>query len=294
MKRRNIDRVFDRLWKEAGQRMSCQPDDAVINREGSGSASISGDMSWTKVCSALADGSLRSHNYRRLVAVKQVVETVGVSDARFYAKRIKQWNPEWLEDPKVAEIDKWGNPMRCPRLLLGTSRAFSPTTLRYLATASWLKRSGKLHKGTRIVEIGVGFGGLAAMNSIVSGVNTTLVDLPQVEKAALLMLSENGLKGCAELSGGIAPSSVPFVISNYAFTELSADLQNDYLEHYLKKAEHGMIMSNAGVFASMIGGRSDEELVAWLRGSGIPASIESDHELLSPVDALCGVRLIHW
>lgn len=294
MKRRIIDRILDRLWSEAGQRMALQTQQEIASREGSGSTSISGNMSWTKVCSALVDGSLQSHNYRRLIAVKQVVETVGLSDARFYAKRIRHWAPEWLNHQKVGDVDGWGNPMRCPRLLLGTKRAFSPTTLRYLATALWLKRSGKLPGGARIVEIGVGFGGLVAMNALVSRATTILVDLPQVEQAAQRMLTEIGLDDCAGLSDRFSETSIPLIISNYAFTELNRELQDAYLERYLKHSEHGMILSNAGVFAAMIGGRSDDELVAWLRSSGIPAMIESENELLSPIDALCGVRLIHW
>jgi hypothetical protein len=294
MKRGLIDRIQDRIWWEAGRRMACQTDESIARREGSGDASVSGNMAWTKLCSALVDGSLPSHNFRRLVDVKHVVETVGISDARFYAMRIKQWGPEFLDDRKVAEIDNWGNPMRCPRLLLGTSRAFSPTTLRYLATALWLKRNDKLPEGARIVEIGVGFGGLVAMNALVSGATTTLVDLPQVEQAAARMLTDTGLAAFAEPSEPFDPTSIQLAISNYAFTELNKDLQEAYLEKYLRHAEHGLILSNAGVFADMIGGRSDEELVAWLRSTGIPATIERENELLSSIDALCGVRLIHW
>ena len=294
MKRRLIDRIQDRLWREFGKRMSHRPDEAIVKREGGGNASISGDMPWAKVCSALADGTLPSDNFRRLIAVKQVVETVGISDALFYAKRIRQWGGKWLQAPEVRAIDDWGNPIRCPRLLLGTSRPYSPTTLRYLATALWLKRSGKLAEGSQILEIGVGFGGLAAMNALVSDASTVLVDLPQVELAAKRMLSETGLAHRAEFSSEFNQESIPLVISNYAFTELNTALQDEYLDRYLKHADHGMIISNAGVFAATIGGRSDDELVTWLRNAGIQASIESENELLSPIDALCGVRLIHW
>ena len=294
MKRRLIDRIQDRLWREVGQRLSLQPDKAIVRRNGGCDSSISGDMPWAEVCSALADGTLPSDNFRRLLAVKEVVETVGLSDARFYAKRIKQWGAEWVDDPNVMKFDDWGNPIRCPRLLLGTTRAFSPTTLRYLATALWLRRSGKLSEGSRVLEIGVGFGGLAAMNGLVSKAITTLVDLPKVELAASRMLSENGLAQCAELRAEVSLTSIPLVISNYAFTELNTKLQDEYLDKYLKHAEHGMIVSNAGVFAATISGRSDDELVAWLQSAGVPAIIESENDLLSPIDALCGVRLIHW
>ena len=86
------------------------------------------------------------------------------------------------------------------------------------------------------------------------------------------------------------------MILNYAFSELSTATQDDYLERYLSHARHGVIVSNAAVFADRIGGRSDDELVQWLRNARIPASIKDEQtcDLLTPIDALCGVRLIHW
>jgi hypothetical protein len=292
MPRPLTDRLLDRLWREVGQRFAHE---APLDPDTAGcSASISGDMPWAKMCSCLADGTLSSRDFRRLRAVKNVVETVGISDARFYVQRIRQWGGEWLENPAVATVDDWGDPIRCPRMLLGTARPFSPTTLRYLATALWLKRSGKLPEGAPIVEIGVGFGGLAAMNALVSKSRTHLVDLPQVGQAALRMLEETGLKGHGMAGSDDMPAQIPLLISNYAFTELNTELQDAYLDKYLKHARHGMIVSNAGVFAGTIGGRTDDELMTWLRNAGLPAAIESDNELLSPIDALCGVRLIHW
>jgi hypothetical protein len=254
-------------------------------------------MPWASVCGAYADGTLDGRHFRRLKAVKHVVETVGITEARFYVQRIKEWGPKWLDHPMVLRLDDWGDPIRCPAMLLGTSRPFSPTTLRYLATALWLERSGKMTPGAQIHEIGVGFGGLAAMNAIVSGTTTFLVDLPQVERAAIRMLSELGLNGSAmRANEADRKEDIPLVISNYAFSELSAGLQDDYLAHYLIRAKHGVIVSNAAVFSSHIGGRTDQEIVNWLRGADISVSMEDfrDNDLLTPIDALCDVRLIHW
>jgi len=50
----------------------------------------------------------------------------------------------------------------------------------------------------------------------------------------------------------------------------------------------------ASLIASIIGGRSVEKLVEWLGKAGIPARAEQDHELLTPIDTLCKVSLIHW
>lgn len=251
-------------------------------------------MPWIDACAAYADGRIDSHDFRRLRAVTSVVETVGLTDARFYAERIREWGGDWLQNPEVKVIDAWGNPIRCPRLLLGTNRAFSPTTLRYLATALWLNREGYINRETRIVEIGVGFGGLTAMNAVVSGAKTFLVDLPQVSRSTLRMLSENNLEGYGIHDGESKPTEIDLVISNYAFTELSADLQDTYLRQYLLPAKHGVIISNAAVFSTSIKGRDDEQLITWLNAAGIPAIAESSNTLLSPIDALCGVRMIRW
>lgn len=251
-------------------------------------------MPWVSVCANLADGKLATCNFRRNPAVRDIVETVGAVEGRFYAARIREWGSEWLADPEVEKIDSWGNPLRWPALLLGSPRAFSPTTLRYLATALWLKKNGYLSHGAGIVEIGVGFGGLAAMNALVSGSFTTLVDLPQVERCALRMLEETSLAGHAKSSAETPARPAALVISNYAFTELSASIQEEYLARYLKQADHGVIVSNSSIFSRSIEGRSDQELIAWFRSEGIPAKLETVNELLSPGDHLNGVTLIHW
>jgi hypothetical protein len=246
------------------------------------------------MCSAFAEGSMGSRNFRRNSAIRDIVETVGAVEGRFYARRIREWNPEWLTDPRIDEIDAWGDPVRWPGFLLGAPHAFSPTTLRYLATSLWLKKNGYLASGANITEIGVGFGGLAAMNALVSGTFTTLVDLPQVERAALRMLEENKLADRAALGSESDDAVIDLVISNYAFTELNAAIQEDYLHKYLKRATRGVIVSNSSVFAKSIQGRSDDELVAWLRNAGLDAKLDLSNEILGPGDHLNGVTLIHW
>lgn len=288
------DRIRDRLWQIVTNRLSLDiqvPAKTAVT----GNSSVSGDRPWIDFCAAFANGSIGSQNFRRHRAVRDIVETACPTEARHYVKLIHMLGGEFLADRQVLDIDGWGDPIRCPRLVLGASRSFSPTTLRYLATALWLRQMGKLNQGDKIVEIGVGFGGLPAMNMIVSGSPTVLVDLPEVEAAASRMLAETGLYPNAETSSNTSGvGAVPLVISNYAFTELSSALQDQLLEKYLRHAQHGLIVSNAAVFASGIKGRSDDDLVRWLRDAGIPATAENDNELLTPIDKLCRVRLIHW
>jgi hypothetical protein len=294
MKRRLLDRIHDRAWREIGERLKCHEGVPTVGTVDGPSSSISASMPWASICSAFADGRRESHNFRRNVAVRDVVETAGPVEGRFYARRIHEWGNEWLGDPAVTKIDTWGDPIRWPGPLLGTPGAFSPTTLRYLATALWLKNSGYLTHGLDVIEIGVGFGGLAAMNALVSGTITTLVDLPQVEHAAMRMLAENDLSRHARLSDGHGADPAHLVVSNYAFTELSRDVQNDYFEKHIRRASHCVIISNAAVFSGSIGGRTDDDLMAWFRSEGIPARLETTNRLLGPGDHLSGVRMIHW
>lgn len=294
MKRSLIDRIHDRSWREVGKLLSSRHKIVAAAKTNQAPVSVSEGMPWASLCSEYADGTRDSTGFRRHSAVRDVVETVGPVDGRFYAQKIREWGPEWLTNEAVMEIDRWGNPIRWPKWLLGTPNSFSPTTLRYLATALWLKRKGYLGPKSNILEIGVGFAGLAAMNALVSGAVTTLVDLPQVEAAAARMLTENGLAAQYQLSRTVRDSPMDLVISNYAFSELNAATQNEYFDKYIKHAAHCVIISNAVVFAESIQGRCDQELVAWFNAEGLPAKIESANELLCPGDHFYGVRMIHW
>lgn len=294
MKRPLLDRIHDRAWREVGEFLSAGRVPPVVAAADSLSSSISASMPWVTACADLAEGKRDSMNFRRSPAVRDIVETVGATDGRFYAARIREWGAGWLTNDAVRKIDSWGNPIRWPGFLLGTEKSFSPTTLRYLATALWLKRSGYLKQDSHIIEIGVGFGGLAAMNALVSGAVTTLVDLPEVERSAMRILNELGLAKYARLKRDDHENDVRLVISNYAFTELNASLQKDYFEKYLKHSVHGVIISNSAVFAASIRGHTDEDLVAWFQAEGLSAKLDSTNDLLSPCDRLCGVKLIHW
>lgn len=132
------------------------------------------------------------------------------------------------------------------------------------------------------------------MNALVSGTVTTLVDLPQVERAAMRMLAETGLSRHAGSSDGHDTNPAHLVVSSYAFTELSADVQDDYFKKHIIRAPHCVIISNASVFASSIGGRTDDDLIAWFRSEGIPAKLETTNSLLGPGDRMSGVSMIHW
>lgn len=294
MKRRPItDRLQDRLWTIRAQRkavdMPSAPGDVSL------AGSISGEMAWPLACTALADGVITSASFRRLRAVMEVVETLGPCDGRHHARLIRAAGcAEWLERPEVLALSSWGNPLLWPAVLLGTPHPMAPTSLRYLSHALWLRDEGMIVEKAHVAEIGVGYGGLVAMNALVSQASTTIVDLPDVQRAAMTMLAENSLAHVAAPAATESHTAFDCVISNYAFTELSTAWQDRMLKEFIAGSRHGMILSNARVFSQMIGGRSNGELLAALAQHGIEATCHADHPLLSPSDRACGSALIRW
>jgi hypothetical protein len=289
-----FDRLQDRLWTVRLQREALDLPSSVGCAAMGGS--ISGEMAWPQACAALADGLVSSEHFRRLRAVVDVVETLGPCDGRHHARLIRlAGHKDWLDDVKMLDLSSWGDPMLWPHVLLGVPHAIAPTSLRYLSHALWLRDQGLIPENGRVAEIGVGYGGLAGMNALVSHTKTTLVDLPDVERAAMRMLQENALEHAA-IPSAQSEGSEEFdcVISNYAFTELSTELQDQMLSRYIARSRHGMILSNAEVFSRQIGGRSNEELWLALKDHGIQASRHAEHPLFSPADRMCGSVLFVW
>jgi len=288
------DRIQDKLWSIRARHLAREMSDTYSSTSTDGS--ISGKMQWPQACHAFAEGRISSVGFRRLRAVMEVVETLGPCDGRHHARLIRQLgHTRWFDHPKTRAITTWGDPMRWPALLLSTPYPFPPTTLRYLSHALWLHDQGMIPQNADVVEIGVGYGGLAAMNAIVSNARTTLVDLPQVERAAMEMLTEIDLGECA-MPSSTAPeiAAIDCVISNYAFTELSAEFQDLMMVKYFAGARRGMILSNAKSFSQQIGGRSDNEILVALSNHGIEAKCHHQHPLLSSSDLACGSSLITW
>jgi hypothetical protein len=294
MKRALIDRIHDRLWTITGDWLEVKEQPSSTESISSGDASVSGTMDWPLACAALVSGQWTSHDFRKTHAVRQVVETVGPVDGRHYANYIKHIAPDYLTDHRVAAIDAWGDPIRWPGILLGTPQAFSPTTLRYLAHALWLNKKGFVKEGGTVVEIGVGFGGLAAMNALVSKATTLMVDLEPVAKAAMRQMHDLGFSHHVAIHDGKIHHSDFCVISNYAFTELSSELQDAYVDKFIRHADRGVILSNAAVFAQNIQGRNDDQITDLLRTVNIDSVKDYQASILCSADHTCKVCLIRW
>lgn len=294
MKRPLIDRIHDRLWSITGDWLDIKRPLPSIESIAADDGSISGTMDWPRACAALASGTWTSKNFRRIDAVRQVVETLGPVDGRHFGRWIRDNAPGHFTDKRVAAIDSWGDPIRWPAACLGTPRAFSPTTLRYLAHALWLKKEGFVKEGGTVCEIGVGFGGLAAMNAIVSNATTIMIDLPPVAEAAMLQMKELGLGNFASIDQSKAKSGDVCFISNYAFTELSREMQDTYANQFIRHADRGVILSNAAVFAGHMQSRDNNQIIELLAQHGAHANSESESSILCTSDRHHGNVIVGW
>ena len=294
MKRTLIDRIHDRLWKIAGDWLDVKEPIPSDENSPLSVESVSGSMDWPRACAALVNGTWTSENFRRTNAVRQVVETLGPVDGRHFAKWIRNKAPNYLFDQRVAAIDTWGGPIRWPAACLGTPRSFSPTTLRYLAHALWLNNKGFVKEGGTVIELGVGYGGLAAMNAIVSNATTFMIDLAPVTQAAIRQMNELGLGNFASTDHSIVKKNDVCFISNYAFTELSRDLQDHYVDQYVRHANRGVILSNADVFAKHMRSRNNDQIIQMLGIHGINATEDKISSILCPSDRDHGNVILAW
>lgn len=134
----------------------------------------------------------------------------------------------------------------------------SPTSLRYAFHAhlilAYLRRLGQTDP-VPIVEVGGGYGGLyIAIETFaplygVKLASYTIVDLPEVielqrQYTALLPCQTPLTLLSAETFGADAPADA-FLVSNYAFSELTADLRAEYQRVLFPKIRHGFMTWNA-------------------------------------------------
>jgi hypothetical protein len=154
---------------------------------------------------------------------------------------------EWMEEftKAIERIDSKG---RAKKYKFGSLGTFSPTLLRYLKVYVDLNSYfGPLDK-LRISEIGIGFGGQASLINLLGNTRDyNFYDIPPVLQLAQKFISEIGISGNFKYFDGRNPASneSDLVISNYAFSEINAELQKIYFENVVSKSPRGYITWNS-------------------------------------------------
>ena len=185
--------------------------------------------------------------FRRKYDYREILEHVDFELGQEYFFRIKELDPQFKTAQKsFNRNDSVGSPRsyRYPHF-----EKISPTTLRYIAVALDIEKEIDIKHTHKIVEIGAGYGGQAAILSrFIPNFKYFIYDLPLVQKLIGKYLSSLGMQNFTHMSLADPKEENEFdlVISNYAFSELPRNLQNEYLEKVLLKSKNGYLIMNSG------------------------------------------------
>ena len=210
--------------------------------------------------SRLLKSKKRLSDFRRKYDYREILEHVTYTQGKSYLEQIQEYSPqnyiELIEENKANDL--FGNPYEYQ--YPGVGRV-SPTTLRYISTAIDIFETIRLNKESVVAEIGVGYGGQAAILERMYGIrNYSAFDLPSVIQLSNVYLNSVNSKFKFTSSGLSSDKNTTWdvVISNYAFSELHRDLQLNYIEHVITKSKSGYMIMNSG--RSNITGRSEGKL----------------------------------
>ena len=223
--------------------------------------SISDENFYLKICELAASNQEVFSNFRRCHEYRLILEHVTKKFGKKYLL-IALRNESALEYYRRIKVQNdLGNPVMLKFKGIGHS---SPTTLRYLKVLiQILEIFGKLDDKI-ICEIGGGFGGQAHAIAVNQSVKSyILYDLPPVLELNKKFLGAIGTLDRFEFIDGRDPTerSSDLLISNYAFSELTRDVQLMYLERVVLKARSGYITWNELSYREL-GGLSVEELLS--------------------------------
>ena len=202
----------------------------------------------------------RLGGFRRKYDYREILEHVTYKQGKSYLEQIQKHSPQNYVEliNRNKENDLFGNPYEYQ--YPGVGRV-SPTTLRYISTAIDIFEIIRLNKESVVAEIGVGYGGQAAILERMYGIrNYSAFDLPSVIQLSNVYLNSVNSKLKFTSSGLSSDKNTTWdvVISNYAFSELHRDLQLSYIEHVITNSKSGYMIMNSG--RSNITGRSEGKL----------------------------------
>ena len=214
---------------------------------------------YEKAIDKIINSNFHLNRFRRIYNYREIVETVSYQQGRQYLARIERLgSPPASNFSKYFFNDSFGNPIRYRYPGVGK---VSPTTLRYISVAMELKRLFGSELMGAFVEIGVGYGGQASILKDFFNISEFgIYDLPDVQKLTKMYLTRVGksdnLKICSLTDDPIR--NWDLVMSNYAFSELPAELQKIYIEKVVSKSKRGYLIMNSGLYN--YSGRSDGKL----------------------------------
>ena len=196
---------------------------------------------YLNVCNYAANSDEFFKQFKSHPAYRHVLEHVSFEEGQQYLKEIDIDYLDKLEE--VKENDSLGSPVIYEYPSVGE---ISPTTIRYIKnTSDIVNKFGTSFDS--IVEIGGGYGGLCkVLSSFIKFEQYLLLDLEECNLLSRKYLSHFNLPTLSYRSEEIDEIDENFdlLISNYAFSECHKEVQQDYIERFIKKSNNFYIMHN--------------------------------------------------
>jgi hypothetical protein len=212
---------------------------------GSQLSSISDTNEYSKLLRAAAEDSATFSRFRSNSAYLKILDHVTYRQALQYRALVDLEDFPQITTEFIGKFSKIGGPLTFPfRDLHGE---VSTTFFRYLKVTRDLYGLFELGAAPVISEIGVGYGGqVALINQVFPSATFELYDLPEVHAVTAKFLHEIGVNTGVHYVDGRDPVPVAsdLVISNYAFSELAAEVQEQYLTNVILRASSGYLTWN--------------------------------------------------
>jgi len=208
--------------------------------------SISDTFNYKNVCKLAVENDNVFSNFKRHTDYTPILEHVDYNTGLGYLNYIKKYDLDIFNKIKTELCinDKIGNPVIYEYPDIGN---ISPTTLRYIKNVVDLKRLYGNFNNKKIIEIGCGYGGQCLILSKLFDIDEyTVIDLDEPLALTKKYLSEHNLN-INILSINDVPNYVKsndIVISTYAYSEISKEIQTDYYNYIIKNCKHGYFILN--------------------------------------------------
>lgn len=196
-------------------------------------------------------------NFKRMPEYQNILEHVTKQQGQDYLNIIRNRKDGIFNEAlkTVLISDSTGNPVK-----YSYDNVFiplSPTTLRYVKVASDLDRL--FGRGlSKVAEIGCGYGGQCLVNdALLEYKHAVLFDLPFVNELIERYLNYSLMNGAYKVKtiNQELPHSYDLVISNYAFSELPAQLQLTYIRKVMVNSKRGYLTMNSGIGGALNKGK---------------------------------------
>lgn len=216
--------------------------DNVIGKAGN---SLSEDGIYTKLCELASKEPEILAKFRACRSYRKILEHVSYRDGLKYLKLIKPGSLAMKSLEGIHSKKEIGSPATFHFRKFGQ---ISPTLFRYAKTHQDLIELFGEIKSFSVVEVGCGFGGQAVQLLENTGPRSYLiVDLPEVEGLIKVYLQEmnSSVNNVVSYSSGVEVfGGYDLFISNYAFSELNRELQQNYLARYVLRSARGYMIYN--------------------------------------------------